>query len=509
MKQLLSIIALLLILLLPETMTGQGIRITPRRITVHNDSLHIVLAMDLNSVQVRSLAALTFTPVLAGKEHTLPLPAVVVTGKKRRRFELREQALSENSRPAPYRTIRNNRNRGSKEIDYHISIPYASWMVHASLLLRQEMKDCCDLQLLGIDTLTRNIALNVKEQPAVPVKAEQSAPAAIAVITRPLSETLLAAYTPMVSFLTPNLEGNGKQRAGKATLYIDYPLNKYDIFPDFRSNRKELAKIDSILRPVLESNYTTIRTIDICGYASPDGPYGHNEQLSANRSRHFMDYIKNQHSLPQRLFHVTSVAEDWDGLVQLLEQTNPSYKETALRTIARYGIFDGREKQLMELPDNAYKRMYSDLFPLLRRIEVVVNYQVAEVETKDAATLIYSHPEMLSLREMYEVARYYRPGTEQYREVYEIAAFHFPQDVIANVNAASAVMLTGDLKSAWNYLRKVEDDPRAWNNIGVLTQMEGNPKGAAVWFRKAVGVDPVKARRNLEITKEYRKDEEE
>lgn len=80
--------------------------------------------------------------------------------------------------------------------------------------------------------------------------------------------------------------------------------------------------------------------------------------------------------------------------------------------------------------------------------------------------MIYIHPDLLSLEEMYSVARYYRPGTEQYREVYEVAAFHFPDDVITNVNAASAVMLTGDLKSAWGYLRKVEADPRAWNNLG-------------------------------------------
>ena len=65
--------------------------------------------------------------------------------------------------------------------------------------------------------------------------------------------------------------------------------------------------------------------------------------------------------------------------------------------------------------------------------------------------------------------------------------------------AASAVMLTGDLISAWNYLSKVEADPRAWNNIGVLNLMEGNPEGAAIWFRKAVGVEPRKARANLQL----------
>ena len=80
---------------------------------------------------------------------------------------------------------------------------------------------------------------------------------------------------------------------------------------------------------------------------------------------------------------------------------------------------------------------------------------------------------------MYETAHTTVPALTSTARVYEIAAFHFPDDVTANVNAASAVMLTGDLISAWNYLRKVEADPRAWNNMGVLTLMEGNPEGAA------------------------------
>ena len=31
--------------------------------------------------------------------------------------------------------------------------PYAAWMQQSSLLLRQDLKDCCDTQTLGIDTL--------------------------------------------------------------------------------------------------------------------------------------------------------------------------------------------------------------------------------------------------------------------------------------------------------------------------------------------------------------------
>lgn len=485
---------LMLVLFLPYQTYGQGIRIIPQDISIHDDSLRLVLSMDLNGVRTGKLTALTFTPVLADKAHRLLLAPVVVSGTKRNRYEQRERALSKSPAPAPYCVIRGHM---SKQVNYKVSIPYASWMAHATLLLKQEIKDCCDLRLLGTDTLTGNLALNAPAMPAtlIPTPVVAARPARTTVA---LSGEILESYIPMVSFLTPLPEKNGKQRSGNATLYIDYPLNKYDILPDFRNNRRELAKMDSILPPVLESDYTKIKQISICGYASPDGPYKHNEELSANRSQYFTNYIRYIYQLPQELFIVSSVAEDWDGLIRLLEQRNPPYKQEVLRTIRQNSIFEGREKELMELPGNVYKTLYRELFPLLRRLEITVDYQVDRVETKDAATLIYSHPELLSLEEMYKVAHYYRPGTVQYREVYEIAAFHFPQDVVANVNAASAVMLGGDLKTAWNYLSKVEDDPRAWNNMGVLTLMEGDPEGAAVWFRKAVGVEPLKARANLQ-----------
>ena len=125
-----------------------------------------------------------------------------------------------------------------------------------------------------------------------------------------------------------------------------------------------------------------------------------------------------------------------------------------------------------------------------------------KVTNEQAAELIYTHPQMLSLQEMYRVARYYRPGTEQYREIYEIAAHHFPDDAVANINAASAEILTGDLVSARNYLQRYESDARAWNNLGVLAFIEEDMEKATEWFRKALGVEPHKARKNLRMAEE-------
>ena len=88
---------------------AEGIRIVPQSVTVKNDSLHLWLEMDLNSVHVNSLAAVIFTPELAGKKGSsqkITLPSVVITGSKRFRFERRERALatSAENREIPYIT---------------------------------------------------------------------------------------------------------------------------------------------------------------------------------------------------------------------------------------------------------------------------------------------------------------------------------------------------------------------------------------------------------------------
>ena len=138
-----------------------------------------------------------------------------------------------------------------------------------------------------------------------------------------------------------------------------------------------MKKVEERLNPLFTDETTRIHRIRIRGYASPDGDYRNNEQLAANRSRLFSEYVCDAYDIPYHLFDVTSVTEDWDGLVYLLNRTQPAYSREALDLIHRYGIFSGREKHLMELQGGApYKDMLRRLFPKLRRIEVVVEYEI-------------------------------------------------------------------------------------------------------------------------------------
>ena len=535
--------------------TAQGIRIVPGKLYVKNDSLHVNLTMYLDGISVGSGTAFFFTPVMSGKKkQRLSLPSVIISGKRRARHDRREAFLSpDKEEPLPYRQIITGRNLTNAPINYRIAVPYASWMQQAMLLLRQEYKECCGKELLALDTLKQNLlissvppAVRENEFPTKPqpravreeltrktVAATVIRPAAappstgqtpagntsaytynnnVSAVIRPTAPVVLNTddvdlYASMVSFLPSEGNTDNKHRTEGAVLYFDYPLGKDDIYPDYKNNREEINKVEKILGPLTDSRFSTLAQLRIRGYSSPDGPYGDNERLAKARSGLFARYLRNAYNIPRSSIEVSSEAEDWEGLADLLQTYRPDYTDAALDIIRRYGIFNGREKHLMDLQGGApYKDMLRRFFPKLRRIEVVVQYDVKEVNGSEASELIYTHPDLLSLDEMYAVARYYRPGSDQYREVYEVAAYHFPNDVVANVNAASAVMLTGDLISAWNYLSKVEADPRAWNNIGVLNLMEGNPEGAAIWFRKAVGIEPRKARANLQLVERMRRE---
>ena len=495
----------------PAALRAAALGISVSGVSVHleEDSLCVEMRLDLTVAEVSPSEALFFTPVLRSGSKVAELPPVVVTGKRRFRFDRREAALASPSagdtsgclRCPPFRVLFGNSPHRGNAVSYTARIAYVPWMGHANLSLMQERKECCGRDLLGIDELLATVGLPESPQPESQRASAVQSPADSTAISR----TILTAAVPglscslMVSYLVPELETD-KQRSESVTLYIDYPLNSYDVQKTYRRNASELSRLDSLLHPLRsDGGLATIRRLGVCGYASPEGPYRSNEELASNRARHFMHYMTRAYHLPADLATVTWVPEDWEGLESLLRERHPAYYEEALELIRRYGVFEGREKRLMELHGGEpYRRMCSEEFPLLRRLRITVSYAVRSVDAREAARLIYTHPQMLSLQEMYGVAQYYRPGTEQYREVYEIAAWHFPGDVLAHINAASAVLLAGDLVSAHKYLDRFADDSRAWNDLGVLALLEGRREEAAAWFRKAMGVEPYKARKNLE-----------
>lgn len=482
-----KITSMLSFVMLPLVVMASDIKYTRPALTLKNDTLTMEFSIDVADVHVNSEQTYAFTPVLREGKNYYAMPPVIVTGRngdyKMRRAE--RKMARRFGYDNPYVVIHGRQDNREDVVGYKVSVPYRPWMDHASMILLQEGKECCEVDLLNIKVIEPDMAVKT---PVLPAEFE---------VCEPCRE--------MVSFLIPEEEPL-KVRSEQSTLYIEFPVGKTAFDADYKNNRGELQKLKGILDPLEDRDLVTFKSINVCGYSSPDGSVRTNDRVAVQRAESFALNLKGGYNFPQEVLHVTSAGEDWDTLVEMLEEDKPVYAEKALAVIRKYEDLDVREARLKSLLGSVtYRTMMNQYYPRLRRLSVSIDYEVREVLNSEAARLIYTNPKLLSLQEMYRVAGMYQPGTKEYKEVYEIAAATYPEDVTANVNAASANIISGDFKKAASYMDKVKENPCAYNNLGVLAWLSGNTEEAKEWFQKATRVEPEKANANLEKMLPYGK----
>lgn len=324
------------------------------------------------------------------------------------------------------------------------------------------------------------------------------------ILPLPVAVVSLPLYEANVTLLKPTPE-KIKERTATATIRITYPVNRSEVLPDFEQNERELARIDSILRPVTSDTMTyKILKASIVGYASPEDTYEHNRVLSMRRATEMRNWLAKRYVLPRETISATGAGEDWDGLRKAVIESDMPYRDEALAVMDRYSIHQGREKYLMELRwGRPYNYMLEHFFPALRRMELEIIYTVRAFSVTETGSILEYRPQDLSQEEIYDVARVrnndqtIQRHRDEYGREYDIAVRYFPDDVVANINASSAALVRGDLEQARKLLDRVIDEPRAANNLGVYYWLCGDPDTAEKYFRKAQQNDPVRAEHNL------------
>ena len=462
--------------LLPTPAFSQ-IKVYDKETYYDHETDSVVVTMKVEAQKVKGTVAVDF--VIRDKQgNWQPIPAVIY------------------AKPGRYNQVRRSvdspwiyRNKGQSFLtDYRIAVPYVAWMDNASLEGGRVRFERCGQWLEDATTIVHNI--HVEPDPIVEIAPEPA-------VWKPNP----ALWAMMTGFIDPEVEGV-KNRAATASVNIDYPVNVYKVMPAYGKNPDELPKVDTLMASIMGDQYITVNSFRITGYASPEGRYTSNERLAKNRSLGFKDYLQAKYSTGKIPVYNDWVAEDWDGLVKVLQTREMNYRDEALQIIAGTDIFDSRESKLMRLGGgHPYKEMLSEIFPGLRRIELRADFTVRSFTDIEAHELIYTRPDLLSLDEMYRVALFYRPGTPEYSKVYGIAATYYPKDVIANNNAAAAALLEGDTETAVRFLDKIKDDPRSYINRGVIAYIEGDLDTAELYFRTAARAGYPVAERNLELLK--------
>lgn len=260
-------------------------------------------------------------------------------------------------------------------------------------------------------------------------------------------------------------------------------------------NRKQLAIIYDSIRYALSTPNVEISRINICGYASPESPYDHNDYLATNRSKALAEHIGQMFNLPAGKYTHNAVPENWGEFREMVVASNeitPQQRDDLLELIDEptFGPsdYDAKEKTLKT--DPRFARLYRTLilpkwFPHLRATKFSISTQLKPMSDPELAEIIKTTPQMMSLNQMFRVALLYPEGSDDFNRVIGIALKYYPNSPVANLNAAVAAIAHGDYERAEELLAKAGDSPEAENARGVVATHYGKFDTARQHFENA------------------------
>lgn len=307
-----------------------------------DDRLHIGMNLTLPAkLKVTSNHMMTFTPVLKSGNNECVLTPVYIYGRKRAIINRRNNRTTEGGI-----SVRRT-NRREQTIAYEAATAYEPWMSTAEVVLE---KDLC-----GCGNLVEDNNMQLLAQVSLPEPEKEVPLAAEVAVVQPQPKK---AVTRILN--------------GKA--FIDFPINKTIIYPQYRKNQIELARIDSTLQGI---NLANIQRIRLHGYASPESPYSHNTKLAQGRTEALKQYLMDKYKLDESIFILESTPEDWEGFIRLAEACDFPEKERILEIARSHAEPDQKETQLRRLID-AYLRMSQQWFPTLRHTDYQIEYVVMQ-----------------------------------------------------------------------------------------------------------------------------------
>ena len=308
----------------------------------------------------------------------------------------------------------------------------------------------------------------------------------------------LSAMSPIVAYIQPTVEVV-KNRSEQYEAHLDFPVNKSVILTDFMNNHSELVNIHSMFDKIQNDKNLTVQSISIEGFASPEGPLAFNEQLSKKRAEALKDYLVKNEKASAKLYKVTFGGENWDGLVKALESSSMKDKETFLNIIKNTTNDVKRKQEIMKVGGGApYRTMLKEIYPGLRKVNCKIDYTVVNFDVEQGRIVIKTNPKYLSLNEMYQVANSYPKGSDDFVNVFDVAVRIYPDDEVANLNAAAVALTKKDLKTAVKFMEKANKQTAEYiNNSGVYDFLNGNINQSIAAFTQAAHMGNDAAKANL------------
>jgi len=111
----------------------------------------------------------------------------------------------------------------------------------------------------------------------------------------------------------------GRLHQDERPLHVHFPFDKSVLLPEFRNNAEVLRQILDVTAHALADTMTDVRTIQIVGLASIEGPVAYNQKLSLRRAEALKEYVRQHLQLADTLFEAVGGGEGWADFRQQLQ----------------------------------------------------------------------------------------------------------------------------------------------------------------------------------------------
>lgn len=420
----------------------------------HGQFMVLEMDLDLTPTKVPSVRAQVMTPLIVSHDgDTLALQSVGVYGRQRYLNYLRngshpisapdEQIVRESERPDNMR--------------YTQSVNWQPWMDDSEVIMWRRLYGCTNCLIEeAYDPITDYFHIN----PAI----------------------------PEIVYFPAQAEGP-KADTIRGQAFIDFVVDKTDIRPTYRNNMRELGKIQATIDTIIEDADVTITDIWLKGFASPESPFSHNTDLAIGRTAALKNHLKQLYKLPDSIMSTDYESEDWDGLRLAVEKSNIDNKEQILELIDSDMEPDAKEAKIKRTFPKQYKFMLDNFYPALRHTDYRISYEVKCFDDIDKIReVMRTRPSRLALRELFLLGNAAELGSDEFNEVFETAVRLYPDNEVANINAANAALQRRDYITAEHYLQRAGDSPEAIYARGALAFLRGDYDAAEKLMKEASAI---------------------
>lgn len=439
-----------------QRIINRSLPVTAIELSPAGERMTVGMTLDASRLKASKDREFWITPTLvaANGADSVELEPVIISGRNLYYAHLRNDDLD------GAEMVRAGKNA---VVTYSGSVVRKPWMTDATLKLNSRQCGCCS--------------------------------AVLSEYSDPVARVRRVTYEPVFSYVTP-LDSGVKEFKLEGSAFVNFPVNRTELYPDYMTNPAELRKITGTIDSVRGDKDITITSIFIKGFASPEGPYDNNVRLAKGRTATLKQYVENLYHFAPGFIRTDFLPEDWPGLKKYVEGSSLANRAAILAIIDSPLEPDARDAKLKATYPADYDFLLRTVYPSLRHSDYVINYNVRKYTSlEEILAVLRTAPQKLSPEEFYRAAQSMEEGSEEYNEVFETAVRMYPDNKVANLNAANSAMRRGEYARAARYLSKAGAGADVEYAHGVLAALQKDYALAESYFRKAatLGCDKAKA----------------